>query len=177
MLGKYTYKIDHDLSVITTSPLPPHRLVQVRLEIFSPNSFLSLQAQLQSAPAWLHLLSMHTRTRIDEMAGMHHNFMSTDVWKAGEVPVYPPIVGVNLATRQKTLLYYGAKSRCVSPVHYGKITPRWTVFGRDNAKYPHLTMRSPSPVILQMNGNEMVVRVFCQLQCPLGATWKINRLP
>ena len=177
MLGKYTYKIDHDLSVITTSPLPPHRLVQVRLEIFSPHSFLSFRAQLQSASAWLHLLSLHTRTRIDEMASMHHNLMSTDVWKASEVPVCPLIVGVNLTSRQKTLLYYEAKSRCISPVHYRKITPRWTVFGRDNAKYPDVTMRSPSPVILQRNCNQIVVRVFCHLQCPLGATRKINRLP
>ena len=89
----------------------------------------------------------------------------------------PPIVGVNLAARQKTLLYYGAKSRCVSPFHYSKITPRWTVFGRDNAKYPYVTIRSPSPVILQRNVNERVVWVFCHLQRPLGATWKINRLP
>ena len=177
MLGKYTYKIDHDLSVITTSPLPPHRLVQVRLEIFSPHSVLSFRAQLQSASAWLHLLSLHTRTRIDEMASMHHNLMSTDVWKASEVPVCPLIVGVNLTSRQKTLLYYEAKSRCISPVHYRKITPRWTVFGRDNAKYPDVTMRSPSPVILQRNCNQIVVRVVCHLQCRLGTTRKINRLP
>ena len=111
------------------------------------------------------------------MAGMHHNFMSTEVWKAGGVPVCPPIVGVNFAARQKTLLYYGKKSRCVSPVHYSKITPRWTVFGCNNAKYLYVTLGSPSPVILQRNGNEMVVRVFCHLQCPLGATWKNNRLP
>ena len=91
---------------------------------------------------------MRTHTGIDKMAGMHHNFKSTDVWKAGEVPVCPTIVGENLAARQNTLLYYGAKSRCISPVHYGKITPCWTVFCRQNAKYPYLTMRSPSPVTL-----------------------------
>ena len=66
--------------------------------------------------------------------------------------------------RQKTFLYYGAKSRCIPPVHYGEITPRWSVFGSDDTKYPNVTMRSPSPIILQRNSNEMLVRVFSHLQ-------------
>ena len=88
---------------------------------------------------------------------MHDNTVSSDVSKAGETSVRTPVVCLDLTARQKTLIYDGPKGNGVSPINYYEIPSGWTVLGRDDAKYPCITGRPPSPVVLTKKNKEKVI--------------------
>ena len=88
---------------------------------------------------------------------MHDNTVSSDVSKAGETSIRAPVVCVDFTARQKTLLYDRAKGSGVSPVNYCEIPSGRTVFSCDDAKYPCITSRPPSPVVLTETIKEKVM--------------------
>jgi len=86
--------------MVSSSPLPPHSLVEVGLQIFSSQPLFLFLPEFKLAPARLHLLCMHSSAWIDEIVGVHDNSMSADAWKLHYSSVCPPIVCMDFTTGQ-----------------------------------------------------------------------------
>ena len=63
----------------TASPLSPHFLVQIGLEIFSSQTLSSVSAQFKLAPGRLYFLRVHACTRVHEIVRMDHNLVCVNV--------------------------------------------------------------------------------------------------
>ena len=83
----------------TASPLSPHSLVQVGLEIFSSQTLSSISAQFELAPGRLHFLRVHACTRIHEIVRTDHNLVCVNVRHPSQTMVCCPIVSVHVGSR------------------------------------------------------------------------------
>ena len=70
MKGQNSKIIAHSMWVVTPSPLPPHPLIQIRLEISSSYPFPLFLWKFKLTPSGFHLLRVNTSDRIYKVVRM-----------------------------------------------------------------------------------------------------------
>ena len=134
--------------MVASSPLPPHSLVQVGLDIFSAQALSPFLSQFQLTPRGLHLLCVHACSWIHKIVRVHNNSVPVDIGQKLQSSVCAPIIAVHLCTWQNTSLNDGQKSCSIPSIHHLEIASCRTILARDYAKHPRVTSSPPSPVVL-----------------------------
>lgn len=92
--------------VVTPSPLPPHPLIQIRLEISSSYPFPLFLWKFKLTPSGFHLLRVNTSDRIYKVVRMHNDLVRQHIWQLLQSAISTPIVAVHFRAWSNTSLYY-----------------------------------------------------------------------
>ncbi len=92
--------------VVTPSPLPPHPLIQIRLEISPSYPFSLFLWKFELTPSGFHLLRVNTSVRINKVVRMHNDLVRQHIWQLLQSAVSTPIIAVYFRAWSNTSLYY-----------------------------------------------------------------------
>ena len=134
------------------SPLSPHFLVQIGLEIFYSQTHFSILTQFKLAPGRLHFSCVHACTKL---------YTWTTTWCA--LTLGSPVKRWYAAQLSECRSVPGRRHLCIignrvaaSPLDNLKVASCWTVFQQNYSKYPRVTGSPPFSVVLQDNNVQML---------------------
>ena len=132
------------------SPLSPHPFVKIGLHVLSYYASSQFLTQFQIVPTRLYFLCVISSPWVHEIATMHLNLVCANVvYLAIDVSVSCPVVSVDFRSGSHASFYNGVKVGHIMSIDYLKVAPHWTKFCGYNSKYPLVSGRSSSSVVLK----------------------------
>ena len=133
-----------------SSPLSPHHFVEIGLHVIFLYTSSHFLTQFQTVPTRLYFLCANSSPWVHEIATMHRNLVFANiVYLAIDVSVSCPVVSVDFRSGSDAPFYNGMKGGHIPSIDNLKVAPRWTKFCGYNSKYPLVSGRSSSSVVLK----------------------------